>query len=138
MKQKSSPLSVAEEFYIQKNPDNLSPEELSKTLNRNVVQIKEAMKLLNTTQEKNLCLSGGFFLNCVSNYNLLKNLPEDINIYVEPMCNDAGNSLGAAKYFYHFLTKDNTKRPQKNIYYGPSYSYTKNDILNEINDDLPF
>ncbi len=92
---------------------------------------EEVLELLNTTQEKNLCLSGGFFLNCVSNYNLLKNLPKDINIYVEPMCNDAGNSLGAAKYFYHFLTKDNTKRPQKNIYYGPSYSYTKNDILNE-------
>ena len=35
------------------------------------------LKLLEKTQQKNLCLSGGLFLNCVSNYNLLKRLPKN-------------------------------------------------------------
>jgi carbamoyltransferase len=31
---------------------------------------------INKTGKKNVCLSGGFFLNCTSNYNLLKKLPK--------------------------------------------------------------
>lgn len=91
----------------------------------------EILDLLKKTGQKNLCLSGGFFLNCVSNYNLLKKLPKDINIYVEPMSNDAGNSVGAAKYVYHTMTKNTTKDPQKDIYYGPYYVYNKYHLNNE-------
>lgn len=93
--------------------------------------LEEVLDLLKKTGQKNLCLSGGFFLNCVSNYNLLKKLPKDINIYVEPMSSDAGNSVGAAKYLYYSITGDTSKKPQTNIYYGPKYNYTKNDLLNE-------
>lgn len=91
----------------------------------------DILKLLEQTGQKNLCLSGGFFLNCVSNYNLLKNLPSDINIYVEPMSSDAGNAVGAAKLLYHFITKSKEIKKQENIYYGPKYSYTLNDLKNE-------
>jgi carbamoyltransferase len=86
------------------------------------------LSMLEKTKERNLCLSGGFFLNCVSNYNLLKNLPKNIKIYVEPMSTDAGNALGVAKYVYYNITKSNIVKKQKNIYYGPKYNYTKNDI----------
>jgi carbamoyltransferase len=95
------------------------------------VQTKVAdfiLKMLEKTGQKNLCLSGGFFLNCVSNYNLLKRLPKDVKIYVEPMSSDAGNALGAARYVHHMLTNDTTIRPQTNIYYGPKYSYTMDDL----------
>ena len=92
---------------------------------------QEILQQLEKTGEKNLCLSGGFFLNCVSNYHLLKNLPSDINIYVEPMSSDAGNAIGAAKLLYYDLTKSKEILKQKNIYYGLKYNYSKNDLKNE-------
>jgi carbamoyltransferase len=92
---------------------------------------EEIIKKLEKTGEKNLCLSGGFFLNCVSNYHLLKKLPSDINIYVEPVSTDAGNAIGAAKLLYYDLTKSKEILKQKNIYYGPKYNYSKNNLKNE-------
>jgi carbamoyltransferase len=86
---------------------------------------------INKTGEKNLCLSGGFFLNCVSNYHLLKKLPKDINIYVEPISSDAGNAIGAAKFLYYTLTQSKEIKNQKNIYYGPTYNYLQDDLKNE-------
>jgi carbamoyltransferase len=44
---------------------------------------------------KNVVISGGYGLNCVSNYNLLKEIP-DINLHVDPNCFDAGLSIGQA------------------------------------------
>ena len=92
---------------------------------------EEIVHYVKQTNQKNVCLSGGFFFNCVSNYNLLKHLPKDINLYVEPLCGDAGNSLGAAKYLYHSLTKSNEIKKQNNVYYGPIYNYTLDDLKNE-------
>jgi carbamoyltransferase len=92
---------------------------------------EEIIEKLKNSGEKNLCLSGGFFLNCVSNYHLLKKLPNDINIYVEPISSDAGNAIGAAKFLYYQLTNSKKIVKQKNIYYGPKYNYSKNNIKNE-------
>lgn len=89
------------------------------------------INMLDKTKQKNLCLSGGFFLNCVSNYHLLKKLPKDINIYIEPMSTDAGNAIGAAKYLYYELTKSKEIKKQNTIYYGPKYEYSKEDLKNE-------
>ena len=110
---------------------------LQKEMQDNVADY--VLKLLEKTQQKNLCLSGGLFLNCVSNYNLLKRLPKDVNIYVEPMSNDAGNAIGAAKYIYHKFTQDSKIKKQNNIYYGPKYNYTVDDLKNEkiIKDVTP-
>jgi carbamoyltransferase len=102
---------------------------LQKQVQDNVA--KNILNIIKETKTKNICLSGGFFLNCVSNYNLLKQLPSDVSIYVEPMCGDAGNSLGAAKYVYYSLTQDMSKLPQKTIYYGPTYNYSLHNIKNE-------
>ena len=68
---------------------------------------------------KNVCLSGGFFLNCVANYYYLSVLPSDVNLYIEPVSSDAGTSIGAAKLIHHGRTGDMTKRPLKNLYLGP-------------------
>ena len=93
--------------------------------------VEEVLSLLEEHDEKNLCLSGGFFLNCVSNYNLLKNLPEDVNIYVEPISNDAGTAIGAAKTAYYMETGSSEISPQTNIFYGPTYNYTIKDLEGE-------
>ena len=76
------------------------------------------LKMVEKTGIKNVCLSGGYFLNCVANYYFLKTLPKDINVYVEPISSDAGTSIGIAKYYWHQLTKDKTIRKQKSLYYG--------------------
>lgn len=92
---------------------------------------QEIIKHIKDTKEKNICLSGGFFLNCVSNYNLLKFLPKNVNIYIEPLSTDGGNSLGAAKYIHHLLTKSEKINKQTKIYYGPKYNYEIKNLKNE-------
>ena len=54
-----------------------------------------------------LFLSGGYGLNCVANYWYLEQLKgEGINLFVEPVSNDAGTAIGAAYLHYHKVTKD--------------------------------
>jgi len=60
-----------------------------------------AQLALKKTKCKNLVLSGGCFLNCVVNYKLCKQLPEDVKIYAEPIAHDGGTSIGAAYLAYH-------------------------------------
>jgi carbamoyltransferase len=92
---------------------------------------EEILDMLKQTNQKKLCLSGGFFLNCVSNYNLLKKLPKDVKIYVEPISSDAGTAIGAAKLAYYIQTGSKEIKKQNHIYYGPKYNYTKDDLINE-------
>ncbi len=92
---------------------------------------EEIIEHIKQTKEKNICLSGGFFLNCVFNYHLLKKLPKDVNVYIEPMSTDGGNSLGAAKFLYYNLTKSKEIFKQTNVYYGPKYEYKIKDLKNQ-------
>ena len=59
-------------------------------------------KTIELTGKKNICLSGGFFLNCVANYTILKNI--DVNLYVDPIAYDGGIAIGSAllEYYEHF------------------------------------
>lgn len=77
------------------------------------------LDMIEKTGCKNVCLSGGFFLNCVANYYYLSILPKDVNLYIEPVSSDAGTSIGAAKYVWHKQTNDTTKRPLQSLYLGP-------------------
>ncbi len=91
------------------------------------VQDKVAQDILgfvNQTGIKNVCLSGGFFLNCMSNFNMLSVLPDDVNVYVEPMCYDAGNSLGAAKLAYYLETQSTEIKKLEHLYLGEQPVYT--------------
>lgn len=89
--------------------------------------IKKAVEL---TGEKNVVISGGYGLNCVANYYYLDALKdEDINIYVEPISNDAGTAFGAAMMIYHSLTDDkNVRSRTDNLYLGIKYNYTQSEI----------
>ena len=71
-------------------------------------------------------ISGGYGLNCVANYEYLDlNLKdENIEIYVEPISNDAGTALGAAMLMHRRLTKDNkVQAQQETLYEGSAYCY---------------
>jgi len=75
-------------------------------------------KYTGETGIKNVVISGGYGLNCVANYHYLKNL-KDINIYIDPICFDAGISIGAAYYHYIQETQNNPPiQSLKNAYIG--------------------
>tara|TARA_E500000318_G_scaffold34413_2_gene33696 strand:+ start:640 stop:1647 length:1008 start_codon:yes stop_codon:yes gene_type:complete len=73
--------------------------------------------VLKKTNTRNFILTGGYAMNCVNNYRLVKKYL-DINFYFEPMSTDAGVSYGAVKHFWHKLKNDDTIRKLKNIYLG--------------------
>jgi carbamoyltransferase len=89
------------------------------------------VKMVEKTGIKDVCLSGGYFLNCVANYFYLANISKDINIYVEPISSDAGLSIGAVKLMWHSDTQDCTIRKQVSISYGIKHQISVTDKLND-------
>jgi len=89
--------------------------------------IRKAVKI---SGKKNVVVSGGYGLNCVANYYYLKELKDEgINLYVEPVSNDAGTAMGAALLQHRAITKDSTVHPQKEtLYNGPQYNYSTEEI----------
>jgi len=67
-------------------------------------------KYVKKTGLKKVCLSGGYAMNILTNYQLIKRFPE-VEFYFEPLCDDGGNSIGAAMYAYRKLTQDMTVKP---------------------------
>jgi carbamoyltransferase len=70
---------------------------------------------------KNIVLSGGCALNILGNSIIKKKYPK-LNIYVDPIANDASLSLGAAKYHYYKRSEDTRLSKEDSIYLGPVYS----------------
>ena len=84
--------------------------------------IHTCKKVLDMTDSKNLVLTGGCALNCVANYKLLKALPDDINLYADPTCDDSSVSIGGA---YHSCHQDypSISFKLKNLYKGRPLQY---------------
>ena len=79
-------------------------------------------KYTEETGIRNVVISGGYGLNCVANYHYLKNL-KDINLYIDPVCFDAGISIGTA--YYNSLEP---VQPLQNVYIG--HQETSYDLKN--------
>ena len=74
---------------------------------------------------KKVCISGGFGMNIVTNYHLIKQFP-DVEFYFEPLCDDGGNSIGAAMYSYRKLSKDTAVRPiTTTSYHGEQHDVSR-------------
>lgn len=100
---------------------------------------EEVLNLIRLAVEKSgknkVVISGGYGLNCVANYYYLDKLKDDgIEIYVEPISNDAGTAMGAALMFWHGLYNDMTKRDYGTLYLGPKYDYTPTEIQQKTLD----
>ena len=85
------------------------------------------MDTLHLTGCNNIIFTGGCALNCVGNYRLLQRLPEDVNLYVEPMSSDCGTAMGAAYITYarecpKLFRKKKIKKLD-NVYLGQSIKY---------------
>jgi len=81
---------------------------------------------------KNLCLSGGVFLNCVANYFALKN-SKFTNIFSNNCSSDAGGAVGAALWAWNNLIDSSNNNKRQEIYTGPEYS---SDEIKDILIDL--
>ena len=82
-------------------------------------------KSVELTGNKQICIAGGYGLNCVTNYWLKKRFP-DLEIYHEPISHDGGIAVGAAYLGWLIYCKENNIEPQisnqTSIYYGPEYT----------------
>ena len=86
--------------------------------------IATCQRAVKNCRSKNLILTGGCALNCVANYKLLKSLPEDINLYVEPVSDDSGVSLGGAYQSYGPNKILNKSFKLDNLYLGGQLSHS--------------
>ena len=88
------------------------------------------LQAVEMTGEKNVVVSGGYGLNCVANYFYLDKLKDmGINLYVEPISNDAGTAIGAALMFHRSLTQDESVLERSDdLYLGPKYNIDTKDI----------
>ncbi|NDB29686.1 hypothetical protein EB151_09070 [archaeon] len=73
--------------------------------------------LLSKVETNNVVLSGGYFLNCVNNYEYVKAFPH-INFYIDPLAHDGGTAHGGAKYVWHHLLNQKAKYPLKSLFLG--------------------
>ena len=85
------------------------------TLKHTVSLIRKAVEL---TDSRNVILSGGYSANCMNNYRYLEQLPNSVKLYIDPIPNDAGTALGAAKWLYYKLTGSTVKNPLTTLYLG--------------------
>ena len=78
-------------------------------------------KAIKKTGLNQICCSGGYFLNCVANYYLIKRFPNS-KFYFEPISSDAGTSIGASYFRWKKYNPNFKPKPQKTLYYGSNYS----------------
>jgi len=88
-------------------------------------------RFLKESPTKNLIITGGYGLNCVSNYEYLKKL--DANIFVDPLCDDGSISIGAGFFHYFEKTKNYKNLKLTNLYFG--YEETNYDLTDLISKD---
>jgi carbamoyltransferase len=78
-------------------------------------------KSVELTGNKQICIAGGYGLNCVTNYWLKKRFP-DLEIYHEPISHDGGTAIGAAYLGWKNYQPNTRFTKQTSIYYGPQYT----------------
>ncbi len=98
--------------------------------------------LINTYKNinKNIIITGGTGLNVVNNYKLKKYFKNN-NIYVDPLCGDEGNSIGACQYYLYTTQGNDSFEKVTSLYLGPAYDLNikeniKKSSFNEVIDLL--
>lgn len=77
-------------------PEDIAKQVQFETLEHTCNLIQKAIDM---TDQKNIILSGGYFLNSINNLEYPKRFP-DINFYIDPKAHDGGTAVGAAYYLY--------------------------------------
>ena len=119
--------SEAEDVTYLQNRRDLAYACQTQTKEKVVRLIRKAVEM---TGKKKVVISGGYGLNCVANYHYLEALKDEgIEIYVEPISNDAGTAIGAALMQWKNSDPE-TKIPYEKdgLYLGFDYNYTVDDV----------
>ena len=89
------------------------------------IVLKLAESIAKDFGDKNLCMSGGVALNCVTNGKILKKKIFE-KIWIQPAAGDAGGALGAALALWHKELKKERisyhKDKMQGSYLGPSFN----------------
>lgn len=97
--------------------------------------LEPSIKLIRMAIERTglnrVCLSGGYFLNCVNNYKYLKEFP-DVEFYVEPNSSDSGTAIGAAMLLWRQLTGSKDVIPIQTLYLGADTNYSYDAFSNDF------
>lgn len=119
--------SAAKDLSTLQNRRDLAYACQTQTQDQVVRLIKKAVE---DSGKKKVVISGGYGLNCVANYHYLEALKNTgIEIYCEPISNDAGTAIGAALLMHHILTNERDVKPQsETLYLGPQYCYSNEEI----------
>lgn len=83
--------------------------------------IDEAIEL---TGKNKIACSGGFFMNVVNNYKLLKKYP-NIEFYIDPICTDNGTAIGVARYYWYNQNPTDEIKPIETLYLGTQADYDR-------------
>lgn len=84
-------------------------------------------KTIELTGMKKIVMAGGYGLNCVANYEYLKEFP-DVEFYHEPVSHDGGNVMGSCLYIYRLVSETKNIKPLKTLYLGPPNEKAYDDI----------
>lgn len=85
--------------------------------------------LYKLTKNKNLVVSGGFFLNTVFNGKIIKKSDFE-NLYIPYAPSDTGNSIGSALYLNHNILGMGRKKINNSPFVG--IKFNKNNILKSV------
>ena len=78
----------------------------------------------------NVCMTGGYALNVVTNEYLVKNLPY-VNFYFEPLADDSGNSIGSAMLVYREKSNSSNIHKLKDTFFNHA-----KDVVPDIGDKV--
>ncbi|HMG05955.1 MAG TPA: carbamoyltransferase C-terminal domain-containing protein [Chthoniobacterales bacterium] len=92
--------------------------------NTDELALHMADHLFRLTGARDLCLSGGVALNCVTNAHVFEHA-SFTRLFVQPAAHDAGTSLGAAYHVWNHVLGHYQREPMVHAYLGPSYSDTE-------------
>ncbi len=113
-------------FNIKKAEYNFSPSKKKIKISKALQYCSEeiAFHFLNhlykLTKNKNLILSGGFFLNTVLNGKIIKKTNFK-NLFIPYAPSDTGNSIGSALYLHYGILKNKKKQIDNNPFVGLNY-----------------
>lgn len=74
-------------------------------------------KTIDKTKLNKIVLSGGYFLNCVNNYEYIREFP-NVEFYIDPICYDGGTAIGACMMIQKIMNNSANIEPLQNIYLG--------------------